>query len=54
VQLGSPWGTIKQSPSLSHLTCEPSADAETVFDEICFFQTSSRVAGADIHDGFSR
>jgi hypothetical protein len=23
-----------------------------VFDEICFFQTSSRVAGAEIHDGF--
>jgi len=52
VQLGSPWRTIKQSPSLSHLTCEPSAAAETVFDEICFFQTSSRVAGAEIHDGF--
>jgi len=52
VQLGSPWETTKKSPSLSRLTCEPSTDAVEVFDEICFFQTSSRVAGAEIHDGF--
>jgi hypothetical protein len=52
VQLGSPWEATKKSPSLSHLTCQPSADAVEVFDEICFFQTSSRVAGAEIHDGF--
>jgi hypothetical protein len=52
VQLGSRWETIKQSPALSRLTCEPSADAAGVFDEICYFQTSSRVAGAQIHDGF--
>jgi hypothetical protein len=52
VQLGSRWETIKKSPALSRLTCEPSADAAGVFDEICYFQTSSRVAGAQIHDGF--
>jgi hypothetical protein len=52
VQLGSPWEASKKSPSLSHLTCEPSTAATEVFDEICFFQTSSRVAGAEIHDGF--
>jgi hypothetical protein len=52
VQLGSPWETIKDSPDLSGLKCEPSTDAAQVFDEICFFQTSGRVAGAEIHDGF--
>jgi hypothetical protein len=52
VQLGSPWEMVKNSPSLSRLTCEPSKDAVEVFDEICFFQSSSRVAGAEIHDGF--
>jgi hypothetical protein len=52
VQLGSPWETSKKSPALSGLTCEPSTDAAEVFDEICFFRTSSRVAGAEIHDGF--
>lgn len=52
MQLGSPWETIKKSPVLSGLTCEPSTGAAEVFDEICFFQTSSRVAGAEIHDGF--
>jgi len=52
MQLGSPWETIKKSPSLSHLTCEPSVDAAQVFDEICFFRTRGRVAGAEIHDGF--
>lgn len=52
VQLGSPWEASKNSPALSGLACEPSQDAGEVFDEICFFQTSSRVAGAEIHDGF--
>lgn len=52
VQLGSPWETSKKSPALSGLNCEPSQNAAEVFDEICFFRTSSRVAGAEIHDGF--
>jgi hypothetical protein len=52
VQLGSPWEASKKNPSLGHLTCEPSTDAAEVFDEICYFRTSSRVAGAEIHDGF--
>jgi hypothetical protein len=52
VQLGSPWETVKKSPALSGLTCEPRTDGAEVFDEICFFRTASRVAGAEIHDGF--
>jgi hypothetical protein len=52
VQLGSPWETSKKSPALSGLNCEPSKGGAQVFDEICFFRTSSRVAGAEIHDGF--
>jgi len=52
VQLGSPWETIRKSPALTGLTCEPSTGAAEVFDEICFFRTSGRVAGAEIHDGF--
>jgi hypothetical protein len=52
VQLGSPWETVKDSPALSGLACEPSKDVGEVFDEICFFRTSSRVAGAEIRDGF--
>jgi hypothetical protein len=52
VQLGSPWETVKKSPALDRLTCEPSTGAAEVFDEICYFQTSGRVAGAEIHDGF--
>ncbi|HWS68562.1 MAG TPA: hypothetical protein VN325_37810 [Steroidobacteraceae bacterium] len=52
LQLGSPWGTVKKSPALNRLTCEPSTGAAEVFDEICYFRTSGRVAGAEIHDGF--
>jgi hypothetical protein len=52
VQLGSPWDTVKKSSALSGLNCEPSTDAVEVFDEICYFRTTSRVAGAEIHDGF--
>jgi hypothetical protein len=52
VQPGSPWETVKKSPALNRLTCEPSTGAAEVFDEICFFQTAGRVAGAEIHDGF--
>jgi len=52
VQLGSPWEAIRKSPALSGLTCQTSAEAADLFDEICFFQTASRVAGAEIHDGF--
>lgn len=52
VQLGSRWETIKKSPSLGRLSCQRRTDSAGVFDEICFFQTSSRVAGAEIHDGF--
>jgi hypothetical protein len=52
VQLGSSWETSKKSPALNGLNCEPSKGGAEVFDEICFFRTSSRVAGAEIHDGF--
>jgi hypothetical protein len=52
LQLGSLWETVKKSPALNRLTCEPSTGAAEVFDEICYFRTSGRVAGAEIHDGF--
>ena len=52
LQLGSPWETVKKSPALNRLTCEPSTGAAEVFDEICYFRTLGRVAGAEIHDGF--
>lgn len=52
VQIGSAWETSKKSPSLNQLTCQPSNGAADVFDEVCFFKTSGRVAGAQIHDGF--
>jgi hypothetical protein len=53
IQLGGSWVSSKQNPSLHQLTCQPVADVGD-FDEVCFFKTSaaSRVAGAQIHDGF--
>lgn len=53
IQIGGSWGESKQNPSLQQLTCRPIEDASD-FDEVCFFRTSaaSRVAGAQIHDGF--
>jgi hypothetical protein len=53
VQLGGSWVLSKQSPSLHQLNCQLVPDAGD-FDEVCFFKTSaaSRVAGAQIHDGF--
>jgi hypothetical protein len=54
VQLGSAWETSKKSPALEQLACQPIGDDANDFDEVCFFRTSitSRVAGAEIHDGF--
>ena len=54
VQIGSSWETSKKSASLEQLTCHPIDDDAKDFDEVCFFRTSttSRVAGAEIHDGF--
>ncbi len=54
VQLGGSWETSKHSPSLQALDCRPINDHTDDFDEVCFFKTSaaSRVAGAEIHDGF--
>jgi hypothetical protein len=54
VQLGSSWGTVKESPALRQLACQPIEDDAKNVDEVCFFRTSaaSRVAGAVIHDGF--
>ena len=53
IQIGGSWGESKQNPSLQQWTCQPITDASD-FDEVCFFRTStaSRVAGAQIHDGF--
>jgi hypothetical protein len=52
VQIGSAWAASKQNPSLDRLTCQASDGNADLFEEVCFFKTSSRVAGADIHDGF--
>lgn len=54
VQIGASWETSKRSPSLQELTCQPIENHAEDFDEVCFFKTSaaSRVAGAEIHDGF--
>jgi hypothetical protein len=53
IQLGGSWRSSKRNPSLRKMDCQPVKDASD-FDEVCFFQTSgaSRVAGAEIHDGF--
>jgi hypothetical protein len=52
IQIGSLWETSKQSPSLNQLTCQPSGGTAEVFDEVCFFKTTGRIAGAEVHDGF--
>jgi hypothetical protein len=54
VQIGGSWETSKRSPSLQQLACQPIDNHAEDFDEVCFFKTSaaSRVAGAEIHDGF--
>jgi hypothetical protein len=54
VQLGSSWEMSKKSPSLEQLACHPIDNDANDFNEVCFFRTSitSRVAGAEIHDGF--
>lgn len=53
VQLGRSWQQSKLNPLLHGLTCQAVEDVED-FDEVCFFKLSilSRVAGAEIHDGF--
>ncbi|MEO7206209.1 MAG: hypothetical protein ABI356_07680 [Steroidobacteraceae bacterium] len=53
IQLGGSWQQSKQNPSLHQLDCEAVKDASD-FDEVCFFKASasSRVGGAQIHDGF--
>jgi hypothetical protein len=53
VQIGSSWETSKQSPSLTQLSCQPSGGGGAdVFDEVCFFKTTGRIAGVEVHDGF--
>jgi hypothetical protein len=53
IQLGGSWRASKRNPSLRNMDCQAIKDASD-FDEVCFFRTSaaSRVAGAEIHDGF--
>ncbi len=54
VQIGGVWQSIKSSPMLQQMRCQPAYDDARDFDEVCFFKASSasRVAGARIHDGF--
>ena len=53
IQIGAPWAQSKRSKALEHLACQP-VEPRGEVDEVCFFNTSaaSRVAGAEIHDGF--
>jgi hypothetical protein len=53
IQLGGSWQASKHNPSLRSLDCQAIEGGED-FDEVCFFKASSasRVAGAEIHDGF--
>ncbi len=52
LQIGSPWRSSKKTAALGRLACQLAKDNADLFDEVCFFKTSSRVAGAKIHDGF--
>jgi len=54
VQIGASWEESKKSKSLENLSCQPVEPKAVEVDEVCFFSTSaaSRVAGAQIHDGF--
>jgi hypothetical protein len=54
VQLGNSWEASKKNPALEQLACQTIGNDANDFDEVCFFRTSitSRVAGAEIHDGF--
>lgn len=53
VQIGAPWAESKKNKSLEHLACQP-VEPKGEVDEVCFFNApaASRVAGAEIHDGF--
>lgn len=53
IQIGAPWAESKRSKSLEHLSCQP-VEPKGEVDEVCFFSApvASRVAGAQIHDGF--
>jgi hypothetical protein len=54
VQIGAPWEQSKHNPALQRLSCQDIDNDAKDFDEVCFFHTpaASRVAGAEIHDGF--
>jgi len=52
VQIGSSWEAMRKGAALGKLTCEGRKGNDAAFDEVCFFKTSSRLAGASIHDGF--
>jgi hypothetical protein len=52
LQIGSPWATARRNPSLVFRRCQGSRKPSDAFDEVCFFKTASRVAGAAIRDGF--
>jgi hypothetical protein len=51
LQIGSPWASTRKNAALGRLTCQQTGTAGS-FDEVCFFKMASRVAGAEIHDGF--
>jgi hypothetical protein len=52
VQIGSSWDDLRKGGALGKLACQPRVGNDVAFDEVCFFKTSTQVAGAAIHDGF--
>jgi hypothetical protein len=52
LQIGDSWRSSKKAAALGRLKCQGVPGHAELFSEVCFFKTVSRVAGADIHDGF--
>jgi hypothetical protein len=53
IQIGASWAESKRSKVLEHLSCQ-AVEPKGEVDEVCFFNApaASRIAGAEIHDGF--
>ena len=53
VQIGASWVESKKNKLLENLSCQ-AVEPKSEVDEVCFFsaRAASRVAGAEIHDGF--
>jgi len=52
LQLGAPWESVKKSSFIKRLSCASRSNHGAVFDEVCFFESPGRLAGASTHNGF--